>query len=380
MKIGINAQILSPVSAGVANYTKNLIKGLIELDSENEYHLFGREEYLREFASKNVKLNFTRVLCQKSPLRILWEQFVLPLRILKKDLNVFHYPDHTLSLLGKVCPTVITIHDLAFLRFPEMFNLSRRIYKSFVIKRSVELADKIITVSEFTKSEAVKLLRVPEEKIRVIYNGVENSFHGVGDEKRLEEIRNRYGLRGRLILFVGTLEPRKNIVRLIKAYNFLRGGHQGWDVTLVIAGAIGWLYDDIFNTVKSLKLEKEVIFLDYVPREDLVYLYNCSSVVVYPSLYEGFGFPPLEAMACGTPVVVSNTSSLSEVVGDAGVYVDPYDVVDIAHGIEKALTDEELRERLIQKGLERAKSFSWEEMARKTLKVYEEVLEESKLS
>ncbi|OGW46928.1 MAG: hypothetical protein A2Y66_08420 [Nitrospirae bacterium RBG_13_41_22] len=373
MQIGINAQLLSKADAGVANYAKNLIKGLINIDGQNNYSIFGNPVYLDWVVAPNAVIVTTNTLIHGSPRRILWEQFILPFKVGNRHLDIMHYPDHTAPLFCKVCPITITVHDLAFLSFPKTFGRVRRIYKSLSIFRSAAMADRVIVVSEATKKECLRFLNIPEERISVIYNGVHREFGPIEDEERLEDVKTIYGLSDKVILYVGTLEPRKNILNLVNAFYNLkkkeRISHQ-----LVLAGGKGWLYKEVFEMVEQLGMADDVKFTEYVPKDVLSILYNIAEIFVYPSIYEGFGLPPLEAMACGCPVVVSNVASLPEVCGDAAYYVDPYSVESIAEGIYKVLTDEGLRQGLIQKGLERANLFSWEKSAKEHIKVFEEVL------
>lgn len=372
MNIAINAHILSEADAGVANYTKNLIESLLAIDSQNSYTLFGRKEYLERFSKGKVSLSCSDLSLKKSPVRLLWEHFILPLKLRRNDLDIFHFPDHSLSLLGLPCPGIITIHDLAFWRIPKAFNYTRQIYKRFVSKRSIRKAERIIAVSDFTGSELKQIFNIPDGKISVVHNGVSKSFSPHLKSSRIQEIKKKYAIDENFILFVGTIEPRKNLPRLVRAYDkLLKGSNIGQK--LVIIGAKGWLYKETFKTVQELGLNRRVIFLGYIPEYKLPYFYNLADLFVYPSLYEGFGLPPLEAMACGTAVISSNTSSLPEVVGDAAILVDPYNVDEIAEVMYSVLSNEGLRKKLEEKGLKRAKMFPWEKTAQKTLQVYEEV-------
>jgi glycosyltransferase involved in cell wall biosynthesis len=239
---------------------------------------------------------------------------------------------------------------------------------------SIKKADIIIAVSYSTKRDIINYFEIKEEKIKVVYPGVESRFRPI---RNIKEYRLRNNLPSKMILNVGTLEPRKNVVTLIKAFKKLRKlGFKNYK--LVIAGDKGWLYKPIFDEIKSSGLQKEVLFLGCVKDEDLPILYNCADVFVYPSFYEGFGFPPLEAMACGIPVITSNTSSLPEVVDNAGIMVDPDDVNSLCNAMYNVLKDKELWHQMSKKGLERAKLFSWKETAKKILEIYDEVLSKNK--
>ncbi len=232
---------------------------------------------------------------------------------------------------------------------------------------SIKKADIIIADSYSTKRDIVKFFRIKEEKIKVVYLGVESRFHPISN---VEEYRLRNNLPSKMILNVGTLEPRKNVAALIRAFKKLKGRGLK-DYKLVIAGDKGWLYKRIFDEVKSNDLQEEVLFLGIVEDEDMPMLYNCADIFVYPSLYEGFGLPPLEAMACGIPVITSNTSSLPEVIGNAGIMVDPDDINALCKAMYNVLKDKKLWHQMSNKGLERAKLFSWEETAKKVLEIYD---------
>ena len=375
MRIAIDALIVSRQGAGVAGFARNMIRALLLCDRENEYHLFGKRDCLEPICLAkgerfpNAHIHHTAPIVSASPpLRILWEQIVLPKRLRAIDADVCWYPDHTLSLLDEDHSSVITIYDLSFLRMPGTHPFLRRLYKSGTIRRSVRLASKIICVSEFTRREVSQLLGVPEEHLHVSGAGLEQRFSSESHPEALNALRARYSLPERFILFVGTIEPRKNLVRTIEAYASLKK-EEGIPHVLAIAGKRGWLSGEIFRRAREVEKRAPVRFLGYVPDDDLPLLYNASELLVYPSLYEGFGLPVLEAMACGTPVVTSNSSSLPEVVGEAGVLVNPYDVGAIKEGIRRALLDSNLRERLRREGLKRAQTFTWEKAAKETLKV-----------
>jgi len=372
MRIGVNAQIVSPANAGVAVYARNIVERLAQLESGHEFYVFGNREFLPALDSPRARLVPTSAMVKGNWRRILWEQGALPLKSRCHRLEAMYYPDHTSALFRKTCPVIITIHDLAFFAHPETFARKTRLYKSLAVKRSAHLADRIIVVSQATRQECLRWLEVPEAKLRVVHNGIAECFKRIDDKNRLEETRKKLDLPGQFILFVGTLEPRKNLVKLIAAYADLRR-QKKIAPGLVVVGAKGWLYSDIFATIDKLSLKNEIKFLGYVAADDLVALYNLADVLVYPSLYEGFGFPPLEAMACGCPVVTSNQSSLPEIAGEAARLVDSTDIGAIADGIFHVLSDANLRQRLIERGLERVKLFTWTRAAQQILQVMDEL-------
>jgi len=310
------------------------------------------------------------ITVQNNTLRILWEQIILPVYSMKDRLDLFHYTDHALSLFQTTRPTIITVHDIAYVRFPNLLNKSRQIYKKNILRVSIERADIIVADSFSTKRDIIKYYGVEEEKIKVVHLGVESRFRPISN---VEEYRQRNNLPSKIILNVGTLEPRKNVVTLIKAFKKLK--EKGCkDYKLVIAGERGWLYRQIFKEATLGNIEQEILFLGVVSDDDLPQLYNCADIFVYPSLYEGFGLPPLEAMACGIPVITSNTSSLPEVVGDAGIMVNPTDVNSLCEVMYSVLTDKELRNRMSRMGRERSKLFSWNKAANEILEIYDGML------
>jgi glycosyltransferase involved in cell wall biosynthesis len=258
---------------------------------------------------------------------------------------------------------------LSFMLYPEAFNRPNARYLQHFTMLSVRRADRVIAVSESTKGDVVRLLGVAPEKVAVVYHGVENEFRPLDQGAEMDEFRARVRLPERFILCFGTLEPRKNLATLIAAYALLRKESR-LPHKLVIAGGKGWRFEHVFAAVDEAGLQDDVLFPGYVPSDEQPMWYNAAEVFAYPSLYEGFGFPPLEALACGTPVVASNRSSLPEVVGDAGLLVDPLDAVELAEALRRVLTDGGLRQELVARGLARAQSFSWSRAARETVEVY----------
>jgi len=271
------------------------------------------------------------------------------------------------------CPAVVTVYDLSFLLYPESFKRFKRFYLGTFTRLSARKARRIITISESTKRDVVRLLGVSPEKVEVVYCGIDDAFHPLAEDQAAA-LRSKRGLPERFVLFVGTIEPRKNIGRLIEAYARLRSASSR-GVKLVIGGAKGWLYEDVFARVEELGLEGQVMFPGYIPASELPLWYNAAELFVYPSLYEGFGLPPLEAMACGTPVITANTSSLPEVVGEAGLTVDPLDVEGLAEAMRRVLGNEALQQEMRERGLQRAKGFSWMKTAQETMQVYKRAME-----
>jgi glycosyltransferase involved in cell wall biosynthesis len=264
---------------------------------------------------------------------------------------------------------VVTVHDLSFLFYPQGFRTLNRSYLRTFTRTSVRRARRVIAVSESTKQDLMRCYGLAEDRVDVVHNGVDASFRPMPTDQ-VEAFRAKRGLPERFILHVGTLEPRKNAVRLVEAFARLPQTRP----PLMLIGGKGWLYDEVFARVEALNLNSEVHFVGYVPAEDLAWWYNAADLFVYPSLYEGFGLPPLEAMACGTPVITSTSSSLPEVVGQAGQLVDPTDIQALAMAMERALADAELREEMQAAGLLQARRFSWRETAEGTANSYRRAL------
>ncbi len=296
--------------------------------------------------------------------RVWWEQLTQPNVLRRIEADLVHGPVFVGPLVAP-CPVVTTIHDLSFIRFPHLFRPANRLYLTIMTRLSARRARRLIAVSEHAASESVDLLGVPREKISVVYHGVDAAFRPL-PAAEVAAFRERRGLPERFILFVGTLEPRKNLAHLIEAFAHIYEGRS----KLVLVGGKGWLYEDLFAKVKDLGLDDAVLFPGYVPTENLPFWYNAASAFAYPSRYEGFGMPVTEAQACGTPVLTSNTSSLPEAAGEAAVFVDPQDIEAIAAALKRVLDDDTLREQLREQGLIHARTFKWARTAGETIQVY----------
>jgi glycosyltransferase involved in cell wall biosynthesis len=374
MHIALNCQLLSMNVTGVTRYISGLVRALPRVDLAHKYTLLVSRRVPERLLPQapNVEWRVTHFPINGTKTRILWEQFVQPLEVASRGFDVIHYTDRSMPWLPTGIPSVSTIQDISYASLPETYTWGKVLYNEITARIAAARADRMITASENTKSEVVRYLKVPEEKIRVICDAVDNMFQPVPSAEVLQEARQRLGLPDRMILYVGSLNPRKNLVTLIRAYAELK---RTTDLPhkLVLVGPSEWKSDPVFHAVKDLGLESEIYLLGFVPDSELVCLYNLADLFVFPSLHEGFGLPPLEALACGTPVVCSNSASLPEVVGEAAIMVEPTDVKELAQAMERVLTDPDLAQQLRGKGLERAQLFSWEKTARETLKVYEEV-------
>ncbi len=379
MKIGIDVRTVTPVRSGVGNYVLNLLEGLRWVAPHQEFFLLGQSRNL-EAIGWNLPTGLfhtTRLSHESHPLGDLWEHFILPRTLARYQVDVFHGPATLMPLRSTGFARVVTIHDLVAFLFSETIPRKYALYMRWLIKQVVREADRIISVSHNTKHDLMRVLGVDPAKINVVYEAAPPGYQPIRDQTKLAWVRRRYNLEGPYLYHVGNIEPRKNLVRLVKAFLLMRG-RSGLDVRLVITGQKGWLTSMLFRELEGLDLGKEVVFTGYVPRTDLPLLMNAAEAFVFPSLYEGFGLPALEAMSCGIPVVTSNISSLPEIVGTAAVLVDPESVESIANGIERVLVDDELRQRLAREGLAQARRFSWERAARETLAVYRQAQEEKR--
>jgi glycosyltransferase involved in cell wall biosynthesis len=369
MRVAIDARKLHDF--GVGTYIRNLLRHLALIDQENEYVLLCREADLGIAAQLGP--NFRSVL-ESSPNYSIREQVRVPWVLRRERPDVFHAPHYVLPA-GVRCRSVVTIHDCIHLLFPEYVSrrvISRRgaqAYARVAMWIAARRSNRILTVSEASKRDILRLFDVPPDKIEVVYHAIDEHFGVTPGDERVAQVRERYQLHHTFALYVGSIRPHKNLLRLIEAFHELRRSGLD-DLQLLIIGDEISKLPALRRAVHRHKLHKHVRFLGYVADDTLAVLYRLASVFVFPSLYEGFGLPPLEAMASGTPVVTSNVSSLPEVAGDAAVFVDPYDVGSIVDGMRRVLTDRALAESLRHRGLRRAREFSWERSARRTLEVY----------
>ena len=366
LHIGVNAQLLSLGvsyrSAGINGYLQNLLRHLPQADASMTYTAFTSE---RRYAGvPGIELRFTRLPTHRPPVRILWEQAIQPWAMHRAAVDLLHAPAFVGPAAGGP-PFVVTIHDLSFLLYPQNFRAWNRLYLRHFTRLSVRQARRVIAVSESTKQDVIQHYHLPADRIDVVYNGADESFRPLAD-KQVTEFRAARHLPERFLLFVGTLEPRKNVVRLIEAYARLPQGRP----PLMLVGGKGWLYEEIFARVEALGVRDEVRFVGYVPAEELPWWYNAAHLFVYPSLYEGFGLPPLEAMACGTPVVTSTAASLPEVVGQAALTVEATDTEALTAAMERLLSNGDLRAEMQAAGRARAQGFSWARTARQTVASY----------
>lgn len=382
MHIALNAHLLyfgqSYRAAGISRYIAGLIQSLQATAQGHRYSIFlGNQKpppgffYAAGFHPLPSRLPTHRPL-----VRILWEQCFQPMALARCRPHLLH----SLAFVSPMAwrgPTVVTIYDLSFLLYPERFNRANRLYLAIMTRISAQRARRVVAISQSTKADVIHLLGVPSGRIVVIPPSLEPQFRPQ-DSALVAEFRQRRGLPEHFILNLGTLEPRKNLTTLLKAYTVLKrraansAKHQPF---LVLAGGKGWGYQQIFRAIEELGLVQDILLPGFIPFSELPLWYAAADLFVYPSLYEGFGLPVLEALACGTPVVCSRASSLPEAAGDAASLVDPQDATALAEAMERLLQDERLRSDLREKGLAHAARFSQKEMGQRMIQVYEEALQ-----
>jgi len=366
MNIGINASGISRIKGGASFYIINITHALAAIDKENSYFVFCSTISSRELA--NLPKNF-RIIAGAPRhvfLRLVWEQSILPLFLCKKyGISVLFSPNYTSPILHPGFRSIVTIHDLSFYPLSKLYPLKRRLFKP-IIKFSVRVADKVIAVSEYTRKDILKYIGDFGKKVTVVYEAADKRFGDSVSIKAINDTRTKFGIKNEYVLFTGFLEPRKNLERLLEAFAKIK---EDVPHDLVMTGAKGWWYDSTYKKVESLGIAGRVIFTGYVSDHELPSLYAGAALFAFPSLYEGFGISVLEAICCGTPVLVSNNTSLPEVAGEAGVYVDPYDVGDISMKLKKVLVNPAERAALKRKCPKVKINFSWEKAARQTLQV-----------
>jgi glycosyltransferase involved in cell wall biosynthesis len=359
--------------AGVSRYTEALVRELPDLAPEDEFVVFTgpRQPPAERAFPSALRWQHARVPTQRPPVRIAWEQTAGTIIARRHRLDLLHAPVNVTPLVSG-CPRIVTIHDLAFHHFPEQYPGAKQRYLRLMTRLSVRRAARVIAVSEATRQDVIATYGCDPARVVTVPNGVAGECRPLPDDE-VRAFRQRERLPDDFILFLGTLQPRKNVETLLRAYARVR---EECDWQLVIAGAAGWDYSSIFATARELGLVDVVRFAGFVPPEQVPLWYNAASLLVYPSLYEGFGLPLLEAMACGTPVIAADASALPEVVGDAGLLVGPRDVEGLARAIASLTRSPEARAELRARGLQRAQTFSWRATAERTLAVYRAVAAE----
>jgi glycosyltransferase involved in cell wall biosynthesis len=364
MRIGIEVTAAVRQGAGIGRYVRELLRALALADATNHYRLFYASPSPLPHSLPPLPPNFSS---RHLPFHDIWlarlwhrAQLPIPVEAITGPIDLYHAPDFTLPPVR--ARRVLTVHDLSFVRDPESAAPGLRSYLQNVVPRSVRRAGHVIAVSEATKADLMEHCQTPESKITVLYEGVDSIFKPTPDPV----VRSKYNLGGAPYIFsISTIQPRKNYRRLIQAFTALPR-----DYNLVIAGGKGWLYEDIFAEAERPAVRGRVKFIGFIPDGDLPALYSEAAAFAYPSLYEGFGLPLLEAMACGTPALTSNVSCLPEVAGGAAILIDPYSVESIAEGLKKLLAT---RDEWIPRGFARAALFRWDDVARKLITLYESI-------
>ena len=377
MRIAIDAHSVGTGLGGNESYATNLIEALAEIDTVNDYTLFvTRRAAVNRFSNRWPNFTVRATLPHTPLIRI---PLTLSTELRRHPVDVLHV-QFTAPPFSP-CPVVVSIHDLSFEHLPQTFKWRSRKQLRITVRRSARAASQVIALSESARTDLIATYHLRPEKVSVVPLAAPTAFGPVTDEEEIQRVRQTYGIKGDYILSVGAIQPRKNLSRLVAAYSRLRRvGPGGKLPQLVLVGKCAWLYDETLRTIKELEVSDSVILTGYVPESDLPALYSGALCFVYPSYFEGFGLPPLEAMKCGAPVIVGNRTSLPEVVGAAGILVDPFDVDDIAAKIENLIGDSDLRADLRVKGLHRAKLFDWRETARQTLAIYQQAASGKRIS
>ena len=368
MRVGINAIFLvAGKGGGIERYLRGLISGLKVIDKENEYLLFTSRDCRGTF---NLRDNFKEIYCDVSstyrPAKILWEQFILPWKLRSYKIDVLLSAGNIAPAVHP-CPSVVMIYDMIPFIRPEGFSIPELFALKTLFALTAKMSSKIITVSESSKNEIVNRFKISNDKIKVIYGACDEYFRPTAIDNKTDNLK-RYGVNGKYILYVASSRPYKNIDGLIKAYKILKDRY-GIEHSLIVTGLAGKAQSGLLTMAQELKLESDVRFSGFVNDRDLPLLYSAADIFVYPSFYEGFGLPVLEAMSCGIPVAASNSTSLPEVVGNAGLLFDPHNTEQMAEVIYNLIKDSHLRKELVKKGFERVKEFSWEKTAMQVLSV-----------
>ena len=366
LTIGVDIHSIGSQQGGNETYYREIVRGLGQIPNEHKFFLYYTNSQTPQQISANQRFHLQRLCPSHRVLRI---PFSLPWRIRTDKLDVFHAQFIVPPFLK--CKSVTTIPDIAYEHFPHFFPRRQRAWLKLLVRESAQRADHVITVSEYSKKDLVQTYGVSPDKITVTYEAAGHEFVPLDAGRAQEELARKYGIRDVFILYLGRLQARKNLARLVEAYSRVR--NSGFRHKLVLAGRQDSLFQPVLNRIRELKLENEILLPGYVPAEDVPLFFNAAEVFVYPSFYEGFGLPIMEAMACGTPVITSRGSSLEEVAGDGALLIDPLDEMSIVAALKCILSDSELRHRLGQVGLARSRLFNFANAAAQTVAVYERV-------
>ncbi len=363
MLIGIDASRAARAQrTGTEAYSLHLIQALVEINCSHRFRLYTPAPI------SNLQSPTSNLEVRVIPFPRLWTHLRLAWELKHRPPDALFVPAHVLPLVCPV-PAIVTVHDLGYMHYPEAHRRFDRWYLDWTTRRHVRLAARLVADSEATRDDLVRYYHADSARIAVVYPGRDESLTRVNDPEAMAVVKARYGISGDYLLYIGTLQPRKNLVRLVEAFARV----QKPDLRLVLAGQKGWLYADLFARVEALGLSGRVIFTGYVADDDKAALLSGATALVYPSLYEGFGLPVLEAMACGTPVLTSDVSSLPEVAGDAALLASPLDTEAIAAGMARLVADAGLRHALVERGFLQIRRFSWAQAARQVLEAIESI-------
>lgn len=372
MRIGFDATALPARPVGAGRYIIRLVRALAALGAEDELVVFVQDSRRPLIDAPGLEHVHWIETPEISPaLRLVWEQTMLPRLANRASLDLLHSPHYTRPL-QLPCASVVTFHDMTFFLYPQLHTRAKRLFFPWMMRISARRADAIIADSESTRRDAMNILHIPEEKISTVTLGIGEEFRRITDEALLEDCRRRYQLPQDFFLYVGLVEPRKNLPLLLDAYAQLLLQEDA--PALVVVGRFGWMSEDVFRQIEALRLQDRVVFTGYIPDQDLPLVYNLAHTLLYPSRYEGFGFPPLEAMACGTPVITTAVSAMQDQVGKAGLLVPPQDVQALCQAMRQILHDRVLWQSLSAQGQHQAQKFTWNQTALKTRQIYHQVL------
>lgn len=383
MKIGIDIRCLSEGRrTGVEEYSLNLLEKILKEDSDNKYVLFLNSwkkpkleiDFLKNY--KNVELKISR-FPNKILNFFLWYFDWPKLDKLIGGVDVFFMPNLNFVALSPKVKLILTVHDLSFEYYPETFSWKRRLWHIFINpQKIIRRADKVLAVSDSTRNDLIGFYKINPAKVETVYNGVGEVFGRIDrNDPRLLKIKEKYALPFNFILFLGTFEPRKNIGGIVKAYERMRqeGGNQLEKYKLVIAGSEGWKSAKLKREIRKSSLAKDIYQIKFIDEEDKVFVYNLAALFVYPSFFEGFGLPPLEAIKCGVPVIVSDNSSMVETVGEAGILTDAFSADEIALAMKEFLIDKDLKKEFYPAGIRQAQKFTWTKAAKKFLEIVKKI-------
>lgn len=371
MRIGIDTTPLPRQPLGAGTYVIELVRALSALKSKHRFVLVATETGRTQIGELDAE-SVEWIITPNYPpaLRLIWEQVKLPGIIRRSGVDLLHSLHYT-QPYRLSCSSVVTFHDMTFFLFPELHTPIKRLLFPYAMRLSSRRADALLASSESTRQDILQILGIPEERVHTAPLGISKKFHPIKDPQLLEDCRQKYRLPAQFILFVGLFEPRKNLPLLLRAYRRIL---KEYDVPpLVLVGRKGWNTQQVIREIQQVGLDRKIFWLDYLPSQDLPIVYNLAQVFVYPTLYEGFGFPPMEAMACGTPVITSDVSALAENIGEAGLLIHPQDEQALANALHRLTSDPDLRQKLAQAGIQRALTYTWDRTARQTMHVYEQL-------